>query len=139
MPLLARWYIKTALLYLVGALVVGVLIAAGPVIGIPAAPGILWITYLHLFVVGWLTQLIIGVAIWLFPRHSRERPFGAIGLVRAAYPLLNVGLLLRAVAEPGILWSGQAVWRHLLVVSAVAQWLAGLLFVVYIWKRVRTK
>ena len=28
----------------------------------------LYFTYLHLLVVGWITQIIFGVAFWLFPR-----------------------------------------------------------------------
>ena len=139
MPLLARWYIKTALVYLVAALLVGAVLAAGPLFGRVGAVGALWMTYLHLFVVGWLTQLIIGVAIWLFPRLSRERPHGDVRLVWAAYGLLNSGLLLRVPAEPGMVLSGQVYWQWALAASALLQWLSVVLFVIYIWGRVRTK
>lgn len=30
------------------------------------------VTYVHLFVVGWLTPLIFGVALWLFPKMSES-------------------------------------------------------------------
>lgn len=142
MPLLARLYIKTALGYLGLALLVGVGLAAGPAGpggGLPgwaAAFGPAWV---HLLVVGWLTQLIFGVAYWLFPRHSRERPYGQPALAWAAFALLNAGLALRAVAEPAIVWSDGPGWRAALVASAAAQGLGALAFIVYVWPRVRTK
>lgn len=139
MPLLARLYIKTALGYLAFALLVGIGLAAGPVMAMPgwmAAFGPAWV---HLFVVGWLTQLVFGVAYWLFPRYSRARPYGRTGPVWAAFVLLNAGLLLRAIAEPVVAWSGGAGWRAALVASAAGQGLGALAFVVYIWPRVRTR
>ena len=135
MPLLARLYIKTALGYLGLALLLGIGLAAG-LPGWMAAFGPAWV---HLLVVGWLTQLIFGVAYWLFPRHSRERPYGQPALAWAAFVLLNVGLVLRAVAEPAAAWGGGAGWRAALVASAAAQGLGALAFVVYLWPRVRTK
>lgn len=139
MPLLARWYVKTALIYLGAALLVGAVIAVGPMLGLVGVAGALWTTYLHLLVVGWLTQLIFGVAIWLFPRYSRERPHGRMRLAALAYVLLNGGLLLRAVAEPGLFWSPAPGWRWVLAASATLQWLAVLFFVGFVWRRVRTK
>jgi hypothetical protein len=32
--------------------------------------------YLHLFMIGWVTQMIFGVAYWMFPRVSKENPRG---------------------------------------------------------------
>ena len=139
MPLLARWYVKTALLYAGAALLVGIAIALGPLLDYPATAAALWTTYLHLFVLGWLTQLIFGVALWLFPRYSKELPHGRTALAWAAYVLLNAGLLLRAVAEPGVFWSGRGFWAWALVASAILQWLSVSVFVLYIWRRVRTK
>ena len=132
MPPLAGWYVKTSLAYLGAALLVGVLMVGWPLLHAGAPAGALWPTYLHLLVVGWLTQLIFGVAFWLFPRHSRERPYGYVAPAWAAYVLLNAGLLLRAVAEPALAWSAAPAWRWSLAASALLQALGVLLFVVYI-------
>ena len=56
--------------------------------------------YFHLLMVGWVTQLIFGVAFWMFPRYSKEKPRGREGLAWAMYASLNAGLLLRGLAEP---------------------------------------
>jgi len=131
MPTLVRWYVKTALLYLAAALTVGLLMTLR-VGGAALAP-----TYLHLFVVGWVTQLIFGIAIWMLPTLSREHPRGRDALNWAVYGLLNFGLLLRAIAEPTLSQGRTPLRAALLVTAAVCQWLAGVGFVVNAWGRVR--
>lgn len=139
MPSVARWYVKTALIYLAASLAVGIFMSVSPLLGNRLAGAALWMTYLHMFVVGWLTQLIFGVAIWLFPRYSREQPHGNINLTWITYVLLNAGLLVRALAEPPAVLDPKPLWSGMLAVSAALQWSAVVLFVVYIWSRVRTK
>ena len=139
MPLLARLFVKTALACLVLALLAGVAMAAGAAGLAPAWTASLGPSQLHLLAVGWLTQLIFGVAYWFFPRVSKERPHGAAGPVWAAYWLLNAGVVLRTVAEPGVALGGGAVARGALVVAAVAQTAAMLLMGLHLWTRVRAR
>jgi heme/copper-type cytochrome/quinol oxidase subunit 1 len=87
--------------------------------------------------VGWLTQLIFGVAFWMFPRYSAAQPRGSERLAWAAFILLNVGLLIRAVVEPWHTVSGRG--GNALVLSAGLQLLAGLAFAVNTWPRVRRR
>jgi heme/copper-type cytochrome/quinol oxidase subunit 1 len=35
--------------------------------------------YFHLFLVGWVTQMIFGVIYWMFPIITRTRPRGNAG------------------------------------------------------------
>ena len=136
MPRLTRWFIRAAMVYLVGALALGILMVAPVAARVPVIRAI-WPTYLHLLVVGWLTQLIFGVAYWMFPRFSAEKPRGDERLGWAALVLLNGGLILRTVAEPwhSITGSGGAA----LIVSATLQMLAGFAFVANTWPRVRER
>jgi hypothetical protein len=39
--------------------------------------------YVHLFVVGFVAQMIFGVAFWMFPRYSRDEPRGSERLALA--------------------------------------------------------
>jgi hypothetical protein len=137
MPLLTRLFIKTSLVYLVLALLVGVWIAAQALTG-GAIPG-LFPVYIHLFTMGWLTLLIFGVAHWMFPKFTIAKPRGYEPLAWGAYILANVGLIARAIGEP--LAGGQAggVWGWVLAFSALAQWLSGALFVANTWPRVKEK
>lgn len=137
MPPLTRWYIKTSFVYLIASLAMGVALAARGVL--PSSPMLdaLAPVYFHLFMVGWVAQLIFGVAYWMFPTYSREHPRGSEKLATATYVMLNVGLLWRAVGEPLNALSTAPAWGWTLVVSAGLQWLAGMVFVANTWGRVR--
>jgi hypothetical protein len=137
MPTLSRWCIKTGLIYFAAALILGIIVTFDTVAHSGTART-LWLVYLHLLVVGWITFLIVGVAFWLFPRYDRDRPYGPLTLGWTGYRLLNGGLLLRAAVEPISGISGTNL-DLLLVISAIAQWLGGIAFVVLLWPRVREK
>lgn len=132
MPLLTRTFIKTAMLCLALALVLGIALALGVTNG-------LFPVYIHLLVFGWLTQLIFGVVFWMFPKFSAEKPRGSETLGWWTYVLLNLGLLLRAITEPIHANQPNVLSGWMLVLSAVLQFQAGLLFVVNSWGRVRER
>ena len=99
-----------------------------------------YLSQLHLLVVGWITQLAIGVAYWMFPRFRKEEnpePRGSDRLTWAVFVLLNAGLLLRFAFEPFYLM-GPSTWLAATVALAgVLQALAALGFAALIWGRVR--
>jgi len=136
MPAPTRWLIRAALLWLVTALILGVAMQLPAADQLPLLRAA-WPTYLHLLVVGWLTQLIFGVALWLFPRHSAARPRGSDALAWTTFILLNLGLILRVSGEPRRALGGDA--QVMLVLSAVAQLVAVAAFVGNVWPRVRER
>lgn len=138
MPSLTRWFVKTSFVYLALALIAGLLMEARSALRLVALGG-LFPVYIHLFVLGWLTQLVFGVVFWMFPKHSAENPRGSEALGWWTYLLLNVGLLLRVVSEPVNSAQPNPLSGWTLVLSAVIQFLAGLLFVVNSWGRVKEK
>jgi len=139
MPRLTRWYLRTALVFFVVALSVGVLLASGAVLPLPAGVAALGPVYFHLLMVGWVTQLIFGVVFWMFPKPSAARPRGSETLGWACYGLLNAGLLLRVAAEPWQALAPGALPGTLLALSAALQWLAGVAFVANTWARVKER
>ncbi|MEK7380427.1 MAG: hypothetical protein AAB075_05400 [Gemmatimonadota bacterium] len=126
MPTLTRWFLRLGLLYLLAGLAVGVGMALRSD-WIPLAPA-----YLHLLLVGWITQLIFGVAHWMFPRANREQPRGRETLGWTILALLNAGLLLRVLVEP---FAPEAGGGWLLALSGALQLGAALLFAIHIWPR----
>lgn len=139
MPLITRLFIKSAFVYLIVALLIGLLLAVAPRFDLPPFVRTLNPVYFHLFLVGWVTELIIGVAYWMFPKFSREQPRGSVTLAWATYCLLNLGLLLRIVAEPIVTLQASNFWGWMLVAAAVLQWLAALTFVANTWPRIKEK
>jgi len=139
MPLLTRRFIRLSLIYLVAALLLGVLVEGRTALSLPPGLNTLRPVYFHLFMVGWVTQLIFGVIYWMFPKASPQRPRGSEVLNWATFGLLNARLVLRAVGEPLGALRPEAVWGWLLALSALLQWLAGLLFVLNAWARVKVR
>ena len=139
MPPITRLYVKTALAFFVLALLAGLLVAIRPLTAAAPYLGALSPVYFHLFMVGWVTQLIVGVAYWMFPKFTKEKPRGHDSLAWATYWLLNIGLLLRVVAEPLQAVNPQPFWGWLVVLAAVLQWLGGMAFVANTWPRVKEK
>jgi cbb3-type cytochrome oxidase subunit 1 len=138
MPPLTRWFVKTSFVYLALALITGLLLAVQSIFRLTMLSS-LFPVYIHLFVLGWLTQLIFGVVFWMFPKYSAQQPRGSETLGWWTYALLNLGLVLRAVAEPGDSIHPSAVSGWTLVLSAILQFFAGLLFVINSWGRVKEK
>ncbi len=141
MPPLSRWFIKTAFVYFLLALLAGVALGARAIwsFGPPAAD--LTAPYIHLLAEGWLTMLIIGVAYWLFPRYTLEQPRGSERLGWASYALLNIGLIVRLVSEPAnaVGTNPLSIWAILLTIAAILQWSGGIAFVINTWRRVKEK
>ncbi|MCO6451814.1 MAG: hypothetical protein J5I90_13600 [Caldilineales bacterium] len=139
MPSITRTYIKTSLLYLIATLIVAILLSLCAMSSLPAVVGYMTPVYYHLLMVGWITQLIFGVIFWMFPKQSKERPRGSETLAWAVYALLNLGLILRVIAEPMVTTRPSSFWGIVLLVSALSLWLAGVLFVANTWRRVKER
>jgi hypothetical protein len=119
-------------------LLLHVLIGARDVFGLGSGLVVLQPAALHLVVVGFLTQIVFGVALWMFPRAAGDpKEPGPTGWW--VFACLNIGLLLRVVAEPlGATSPGTGV-AAALVLSALLQWSAAVGFVVMAWPRVRAR
>lgn len=138
MPLITRTLIKTSLVYLALSLLLAAVLVAAPALDLSLPPGLSPL-FFHLFMVGWVAQLIFGVAVWMFPKYSMEKPRGNETLLWAGYGLLNIGLVLRLIGEPMHSVAPSMVWGWLLFLSATAQWLAGFGFAWNFWLRVKEK
>ncbi len=139
MPQLTRYFIKTALVYLALSLVLGVILAARTAFDLPAELAALSPVFFHLFMVGWVTQLIFGMLFWMLPKSSKELPRGNEQLAWGAYLLINIGLILRVVGEP--LTALRADWGlgWLLGLSALLQLIGGWAFIANAWPRVKVR
>ncbi|MFI5234657.1 MAG: hypothetical protein ACHQXA_03010 [Gemmatimonadales bacterium] len=94
MPSLSLWFIRTALLELLTGVTLGAAMLAAR--GGSWAPRLAGLLPLHveLLVLGWLANLVIGVAYWMLPKYPTGRERGAGAPVVAAWVALNGGLLL---------------------------------------------
>lgn len=107
--------------------------------GLPAVSGALAPVFFHLFVWGWITQMIFGVSYWMFPVLSKSKPRGHEGLWTTTFWLFNVGLIFRVIGEPLHLLRPEALWAWLTILAAILQWLAAMAYVINIWGRVKER
>ncbi len=141
MPSESRWFVKVGLLYLLVTFVAGSVLLTGEALG-HRAPYIFGVEHAHLGTVGWLVNIVIGIALWLLPLNRQRFPSTQgrypPGAVLACFALLNGGLLTRVVAEPWYVLAGQPfAAAMLLLVASLAQTIAIVLFVAIAWQRVR--
>ena len=57
-------------------MLLGLLLAARSAIDLPSELLALSPVYFHLFMVGWVAQLIFGMLFWMLPKYSKEKPRG---------------------------------------------------------------
>ena len=92
MPPVAQSYIKAAFVYFVVAFLLGALMMLDRWLNFSRWLKVVYLSQLHLLVVGWITQLAIGVAYWMFPRLRKDqdpRPRGSEALAYAVLIGLN--------------------------------------------------
>ena len=141
MPPIARTFVKAAFLCFLVALLLGALMMLDRWLSFSAWLKAAYLGQLHLLLVGWITQLSIGVAYWIFPRFLKEqdpRPRGPDTLAWAVLVCLNAGLLLRFLFEPFYLLAAQPWPAGLMALSGVLQALAVVGFAWLVWGRIRT-
>jgi hypothetical protein len=140
MPPIARTFVKAAFLYFLVAFLLGALMMLDSWLPFSRWLRVMYMSQLHLLVVGWITQLAIGVAYWMFPRFLKDqdpRPRGPDALAWFVLISLNAGLLLRFAVEPFYLMGGQTWLAALMALAGVLQALAALGFAWIIWGRIR--
>ena len=134
---LVRRYIKTAIGFLLVGLALGLwMIGEREVAGRP--PGEYLVSaHTHAIFVGFVMMMILGVALWLFPRPDKSDTRYRPALAEAAYWLVTIGTAARVLGElvrPAV----GAAWLRWGVVASGAAQVAGIaLFFYTVWGRIR--
>jgi hypothetical protein len=133
LPRLSRYFVQSSLVCLALSFTISGLILAAKG-GVGSALVWVWLpAHIVLALNGWLIQLAIGVAYWIFPRillGDRGRPH----LAWAAFIMFQTGIALVMLSLLQIWWPPAA---QLLAPGIVLQVAAVLLFVGHAWPRVR--
>lgn len=137
MTSLVRRFLKTGIGFLaIGLALGGWMLARRELAGVYPSPSLVD-AHAHAILVGFVMLMILGVALWMFPRpekgdtrYSPRAAEGAYWLVTAGTGVRVVGTLLRPVV-------GAAWLRWAIVLAGFAQ-IAGLaLFFATMWTRIR--
>lgn len=133
---LVRRYLKSAVLFLVTGLALGVWMLVSREFG-AWQPLRLRSAHTHALLVGFVMMMISGVALWMFPRvpadDTRYRP----AIAEAAWWCLAPGTALRVALELTLPPEASVPMRVLLVAAGIAQVLGLVLFFWTMWPRIR--
>lgn len=136
MPRITRWFIKSGILYLF----IGIVLAFLSELPFIHSGTNLLPVYWHMIVIGWITQIIMGVSIWMFPRKRRDRKKTETFYSVASFWSLNAGLILRFLSEPFLPFFTENPLMIVVISCSIFLQLGGILFyVAEIWPRVQPK
>jgi heme/copper-type cytochrome/quinol oxidase subunit 1 len=137
MPPLARRYLKTAIAFLLFGVGLGLhMLAQRELAGVWPTP---WWTsaHTHAILVGFVMMMILGVALWMFPRPAKEDTRFDMRLAEAAYWCVTLGTAVRVLGEL-LRPESVAAWLRWAVVLGGAAQAGGLaLFFWTMWTRIR--
>jgi len=134
MPRVSRWLVQASLVYLALGFTLGAVLLFNK--GIPLTPVLVRLLPAHIefLLVGWVIQLVMGVATWIFPRFGVPRsPYGSEAAAWLAFALVNAGVWLVGV---GPFVAGQ-VGDVLPLIGRLAEAAGAVVFAANIWARVR--
>ena len=134
---LARRYIKTAVAFLAAGLVLGVYMIVRRELGGVWPNPYLVSVHTHAILVGFMMFMILGVALWLFPRTRADDSGYHPGRVEAAYWILLVGSVARFAGELARPWSAALWLRWVVVLGGTAQAVGLLVYFWAMWPRIR--
>jgi heme/copper-type cytochrome/quinol oxidase subunit 1 len=132
-----RLYIKTAIAFLAAGLVLGIfMLVRRELLGLWPSPYLVS-AHTHAVLVGFVMFLILGVALWLFPRAEKDDRRYRPERIELAYWILLVSTLGRFLGEMLRAWVVSRWLGWAVVIGGVGQ-AAGLLFYFWtMWTRIR--
>ena len=132
-----RLYIKTAIGFLAAGLLLGLyMLVRRELLGVWPDPYLVS-AHTHAVLVGFVMFLILGVALWLFPRAEKDDRRYRPERIELAYWILLVSTLGRFLGEMLRAWVAAPWLGWVVVIGGVGQ-AAGLLFYFWVmWTRIR--
>ena len=133
---LARYYVKSAILFLVLGLVLGGYMTYRINISGSGVTQSMIAAHTHLILVGFVMMLIMGIALWLFPR-PREKVFYSPLIAEITFYLMFAAIAVRSTGEilNGFIFSRWIAWA---IVAGSFGEIAGIvLFFINIWNRIK--
>ena len=93
--------------------------------------------HVHAVFVGFVMFIILGVALWLFPRAEKTDTRYRPELITAAYWILTLATLARFIAEASRAWLDHPVLAVTVVIGGLGQVAGLLLYFWTMWSRIR--
>lgn len=132
-----RYFIKTAISFLVLGLLSGIFMMAVKFLFNSSFPYGLISAHTHVLLIGFVMMMIMGVAIWFFPRAEKTDKKYNPDLIKIVYGMMTISTLLRFVSEIINAYLIDPISGKIAFTSSAGQVLAFILFFYSIWGRIR--
>jgi heme/copper-type cytochrome/quinol oxidase subunit 1 len=134
---LVRRYLKTAVIFLVAGLLIGAwMIVQRELLRRTPAPSMVS-AHTHVILVGFVMMMILGVALWMFPRPARGDERYRPWVAEAAYWLVTVGTAARVAGEVARTGIDEPWLRWGIVMAGLVQGAGLVAFFLTMWSRIR--
>jgi len=136
-PPLARRFVKTAIVFLIFGVLLGLHLGAAEYCGWGLVRQPYIVAHTHVILIGFLLMLIMGVAAWMFPRPAAGRP-AREGLAVFAWWALTVGVVVRTSGEiVSAYWPSQPLGIAIFTAASLEA-VGIILFFAHLWPRIRS-
>ena len=137
MTSLVRRYLKTAIVFLAVGIAIGLWMMERREVAGAVVSSYVVSAHTHVILVGFVMMMILGVALWMFPRPAKGDRVYRAEHAAAAYWLVTSGTAVRVVGEL-LRTTIDSPWLRWIVLTAgVVQALGLLLFFMTMWTRIR--
>lgn len=132
-----RYFIKTSVIFLIVGILTGLYMSISKYLLNIGYSQELISAHTHLILVGSVMMMIMGVALWFFPRADKEDKKYNPNLILATFWLMSVSTALRFIFQVSANFFLSENLRILIMVCSILQVVAIILFFYSMWGRIR--
>ncbi len=132
-----RYFIKTSIVFLLLGVTSGIYISLSQYVFHTGVGSEFISAHTHIILVGAVMMMIMGVALWFFPRPEKEDKRYNPDLIYLIYWIMTVSTLLRYIAQVVTSFLSNPRIGVLISFASVFQGIGMLLFFYSIWGRIR--
>lgn len=133
-----RYFIKSSLIFLIAGLLTGVYMSYSKYVLLNGVHPELISAHTHLILVGSVMMMIMGVALWFFPRAEKEDKKYNPALILTVYWIMTISTALRYIFQ---VWASinYISWvNYMVTVFSTLQVISMILFFYSMWGRIRS-
>ena len=133
-----RYYIKTSIGFLIVGLLTGLYMSLCSNIFHTGYGAELISAHTHLILVGSVMMMIMGVALWFFPRPEKDDRRYNPDAIRSAYWIITFSTSLRFISQVIVSFEETSLFRILITIFSLFQIIATIIFFYGMWGRIRS-
>lgn len=132
-----RYYVKTSIIFMVVGILSGFyMMISRRLFGFGYGPSMLS-AHTHIILVGFMMMMIMGIAVWFFPKADKSDRRYSPALITLVYWLMVTGTSFRFIFEVIDAYVTLGISDYVITASSAIQILAAVIYVYTMWGRIR--